>query len=198
RVLKLPRYHDFSELRLTPKQTRKLLEGFGCRNVVAFQTRNPLHRGHEELTKRAMEMTDGTLLIHPPVGLTKEGDIDSVVRVRTYKAAASLYYPRNRVALALLPLAMRMVGPREAVWHALIRRNYGANHFSVGRDHSSPGRNGKGEPFYKPLAAQQLAIEMGPEIGVKILPFGDFAYFADERRYGETGPDSSDRKVFPL
>jgi len=198
RVLKLPRYHDFSDLRLTPKQTRDVLAGFGRRNVVAFQTRNPIHRGHEELTKRAIEITGGTLLIHPPIGLTKAGDVDYVTRVRTYKAAAEFCYPSGRAALALLPLAMRMAGPREAVWHSLIRRNYGANHFIVGRDHASPGTDAQGDPFYEPHAAQELAVELSSEIGVKILPFQDFVYFPDERRYDEIGVDRPARKVYSL
>ena len=198
RVLQLPSYRDFRDLRLTPKETRELLEGFGRENVVAFHTRNPIHRGHEALTKRAMEITDGTLLLHPPVGLTQAGDIDYVTRVRTYHASAALYYPRDRVALSLLPLAMRMVGPREAVWHAIIRRNYGANHLIVGRDHASPGSDSNGDPFYDPLAAQELAMEMSQETGVEILPFHEFAYLPDERRYDEIGTNGSGRKTYSL
>ena len=160
RVLKLPEYHDFQDIRLTPKQTRERLARMGRENVVAFQTRNPIHRAHELMTQRAIEMTDGTLLLHPVVGMTKEGDIDYFTRVRTYKAITDLSYARNRVLLSLLPLAMRMAGPREAVWHAIIRRNYGANHLIVGRDHASPGGRANGKPFYAPLAAQTLALEL--------------------------------------
>src|SRR5215475_5893950 len=123
-VLQLPKHYDFQELRLTPAQTRARLEEFGYPHVIAFQTRNPLHRVHEELTKRAIEEVDGVLLLHPVVGLTKPGDVDHYTRVRTYMALADRYYDRERIVLSLLPLAMRMAGPREALWHALIRRNY--------------------------------------------------------------------------
>jgi sulfate adenylyltransferase len=126
KVLQLPRHYDFRELRQTPAQTRESLALLGKRNVVAFQTRNPLHRAHEELTRRAVEALDGALLLHPAVGMTKPGDVDHFTRVRTYRTLVSRYFDPNRVLLALLPLAMRMAGPREAVWHALIRRNYGA------------------------------------------------------------------------
>src|SRR5437764_8543346 len=139
RVLQLPRYYDFQDLRLTPSEARVKLEALGRPNVVAFQTRNPLHRAHEELTKRAMAQADGVLLLHPVVGMTKPGDIDHYTRVRTYKALAEHHDPAGRIVLSLLPLAMRMAGPREALWHAIIRRNFGANHFIVGRDHASPG-----------------------------------------------------------
>ena len=183
RVLRLPQRYDFSELRLSPAQTRSTLQSMGYENVVAFQTRNPLHRAHEELTKRATEEVNGVLLLHPVVGLTKPGDIDYFTRVRTYKALASHYYDSKRILLALLPLAMRMAGPREALWHALIRRNYGANHFIVGRDHASPGNDSNGKPFYEPYAAQQLVQRFEDETGVKVLPYGEFVYLPVEDRY---------------
>ena len=183
RVLNLPRRYDFRELRLTPSQTRARLEHFALENVVAFQTRNPLHRAHEELIRRAAEEINGTLLLHPVVGLTKPGDIDYFTRVRTYKALAANYFDQNRILLALLPLAMRMAGPREALWHTLIRRNYGANHMIIGRDHASPGNNSTGQPFYGSYAAQELLKKVEAEIGVKILPFGEFVYLPDEDRY---------------
>ena len=165
RPLQLPTHHDFSELRHTPAQVRELLGQRGRKNVVAFQTRNPLHRAHEEMTRQAIESTDGVLLLHPVVGLTKPGDIDHYTRVRTYKALVENHYPSDRVVLSLLPLAMRMAGPREALWHAIIRRNYGANYFIVGRDHASPG------PFYGPYEAQELVAKYEDEIGVKMIPF---------------------------
>ena len=182
-VLNLPRHYDFRELRLTPAQTRARLAETGIENVVAFQTRNPLHRAHEELTKRATESVDGVLLLHPVVGMTKPGDIDHFTRVRTYKALASKYYDPNRIVLALLPLAMRLAGPREALWHALIRRNYGANHMIIGRDHASPGNDSSGKPFYPPYAAQELVESFAEEIGVRVLPFGEFVYLPQEDRY---------------
>jgi sulfate adenylyltransferase len=182
-VLNLPTHYDFRELRLTPAQTRKQLAQIGIENVVAFQTRNPLHRAHEELTKRATEEVDGVLLLHPVVGMTKPGDIDHFTRVRTYKALASKYYDPKRILLALLPLAMRLAGPREALWHALIRRNYGANHMIIGRDHASPGNDSTGKPFYPPYAAQELVQSFQEEIGVRVLPFGEFVYLPQEDRY---------------
>jgi sulfate adenylyltransferase len=183
RVLRLPSHFDFRELRLTPSQTRARLESTGFENIVAFQTRNPLHRAHEELTKRAVEDVNGVLLLHPVVGMTKPGDIDYFTRVRTYKALANKYYDQNRIVLALLPLAMRLAGPREALWHALIRRNYGANHMIIGRDHASPGNDSSGKPFYSPYAAQELVQSLEEEVGVKVLPFGEFVYLPEEDRY---------------
>lgn len=182
-VLNLPRHYDFRELRLTPSRTRERLARMGHANVVAFQTRNPLHRAHEELTRRAIEDVDGVLLLHPVVGMTKPGDIDYFTRVRTYKALARNYYHPDRILLSLLPLAMRLAGPREALWHALIRRNYGANHMIIGRDHASPGNDSTGKPFYEPYAAQELVQEHAEEIGMKILPFGEFVYLPAEDRY---------------
>jgi len=182
-VLKLPTHYDFRELRLTPAETRQRLAQMGRENVVAFQTRNPLHRAHEELTRRATEDVDGVLLLHPVVGMTKPGDIDYFTRVRTYKALAQNYYQQDRILLALLPLAMRLAGPREALWHALIRRNYGANHMIIGRDHASPGNDSTGKPFYEPYAAQELVERYEDELGVKALSFGEFVYLPEEDRY---------------
>ena len=183
RLLKLPTHYDFRELRLTPGETRQRLARMGRENVVAFQTRNPLHRAHEELTRRATDDVDGVLLLHPVVGMTKPGDIDYFTRVRTYKALARNYYQPDRILLALLPLAMRLAGPREALWHALIRRNYGANHMIIGRDHASPGNDSTGKPFYEPYAAQELVERYEDEIGVKALSFGEFVYLPEEDRY---------------
>jgi len=143
-VIELPPHYDFAMLRRTPAETRAIIAEYGHKNVVAFQTRNPLHRVHEELTKRAIEAIDGVLLLHPVVGVTKPGDVDHFTRVRAYKALVENYYEKDRVLLSLLPLAMRMGGPREALWHAIIRRNYGANHLIVGRDHAGPGKDAKG------------------------------------------------------
>ena len=184
-VLQLPSHPDFRESRLTPAQTRERLLGFGYENVVAFQTRNPLHRVHEELTKRAADTVGGVLLLHPVVGLTRPGDVDHYTRVRTYKALTENYYEGNRVLLALLPLAMRMAGPREALWHMLIRRNHGANHFVVGRDHAGPGNDSTGKPFYGPYDAQGMAEEHSEELGVKVVPFSELVYLPDEDRYEE-------------
>ncbi|MDA2931052.1 bifunctional sulfate adenylyltransferase/adenylylsulfate kinase [Acidobacteria bacterium AH-259-O06] len=185
RVLQLPPRHDFQELRLTPAQTRARLESLGHSNVVAFQTRNPLHRVHEELTKRAVQGLDGALLLHPVVGMSKPGDVDHYTRVRTYKVLASNYYDSSRILLSLLPLAMRLAGPREALWHAVIRRNYGANYLIVGRDHASPGLNSEGKPFYGPYQAQELVERFKGELGMGIVPFRELVYLPEEGRYEE-------------
>lgn len=184
-VLGLPRHYDFQELRLTPTQTRAQLETMGYPNVVAFQTRNPLHRVHEELTKRATQEVDGVLLLHPVVGMTKPGDVDHYTRVRTYKVLAAKYYDPDRILLSLLPLAMRLAGPREALWHVLIRRNYGANHLIVGRDHASPGVDSSGKPFYGPYDAQELVERFSQELKVGMVPFRELVYLPDEQRYEE-------------
>ena len=185
KVINLPRYYDFVEIRRTPAEVREMLAAMGHENVVAFQTRNPLHRIHEELTKRAAEKVGGSLLIHPVVGMTKPGDVDHYTRVRIYKALADNYYDKDSTALSLLPLAMRMAGPKEALLHAIIRRNYGANHFIVGRDHAGPGNDSSGKPFYGPYDAQELMVQHESEIGVKMVPFEMLVYLPDEDRYVE-------------
>lgn len=184
-MIQIPHYYDFQDIRHTPAQVRAKLAEFGRENVVAFQTRNPLHRVHEELTKRAANSVDGVLLLHPVVGMTKPGDVDHFTRVRTYKALAENYYEPNRILLSLLPLAMRMGGPREALWHALIRRNHGANHLIVGRDHAGPGNDSKGNPIYGPYDAQELVIQYSDELGVKMIPFKMLVYLPDESKYEE-------------
>jgi len=183
RVLQLPPRYDFRELRRTPAEVRSRIAAMGRSNVVAFQTRNPLHRAHEELTKRAISAVDGVLLLHPVVGMTKPGDVDHFTRVRAYKTLVQNYYDRDRVLLSLLPLAMRMAGPRSALWHAMIRRNYGANYFIVGRDHASPGKDSTGKPFYGPYDAQQLVAKHAEELGITPLPCDELVYLPDEDRY---------------
>lgn len=184
-VLRLPRHFDFPDLRLSPNEVRARLGKLGGRNVVAFQTRNPLHRVHEELTKRAAADRDATLLLHPVVGLTRPGDVDHYSRVRTYKALVENYYDKNRTLLALVPLAMRLAGPREALWHALIRRNYGANLLIVGRDHASPGVDSNGKAFYLPYAAQELVSQFSEELAVGVVPFQELVYSPERDRYLE-------------
>ena len=184
-IIESASHHDFSDLRLTPSQTRARLESRGRANVVAFQTRNPLHRVHEELTKRAIAEKDAVLLLHPVVGMTKPGDVDHYTRVRTYRALAASYYSPDSLLLALLPLAMRLAGPREALWHALIRRNYGANHLIIGRDHASPGRDSSGKPFYDPYAAQEIVQSHRDELGVDVIPFKQLVYLPDRDEYDE-------------
>ena len=182
-VLEIPRHYDFPELRHTPSQVREMLAAMGNPNVVAFQTRNPMHRVHEELTKRAAAEAGASLLIHPVVGITKPGDVDTYTRVRVYKALVDNHYDPITTLLSLLPLAMRMAGPREALWHALIRRNFGCSHFIVGRDHAGPGVDSTGKPFYRPTEARELVASHESEIGVKMLPFDEMVYLPDEDRY---------------
>ncbi|HNE68589.1 MAG TPA: bifunctional sulfate adenylyltransferase/adenylylsulfate kinase [Anaerolineales bacterium] len=185
KVVNLPKYYDFVNLRHTPAQVRARLEEMGHDNVVAFQTRNPLHRIHEELTKRAAAQVNGSLLVHPTVGMTKPGDVDHYTRVRTYKALVDNHYDKNSTMLSLLPLAMRMAGPKEALLHAIIRRNHGANHFVVGRDHAGPGNDSSGKPFYGPYDAQENMKKYEAELGVKMVPFEMLVYLPDEDRYVE-------------
>jgi sulfate adenylyltransferase len=198
KMLELPRYHDFTDLRRTPAEVRERLNAMGHANVVAFQTRNPMHRIHEELTKRASEEVNGSLLIHPVVGMTKPGDVDHYTRVRIYRALVENYYDKNRTLLSLLPLAMRMAGPREAVWHAIIRRNYGATHFIIGRDHAGPGKDSNGKPFYGPYDAQMLLSEHAPEIGVKPVDFKELVYIADSESYEEANKVPEGAKIFSI
>jgi len=198
KVVNLPIYHDFLELRRTPAEVRATLEKMGHANVVAFQTRNPMHRIHEELTKRAADEVGGSLLIHPVVGLTKPGDVDHYTRVRVYRALADHYYDQQRTLLSLFPLAMRMAGPREALWHAIIRRNYGANHLIVGRDHAGPGNDSQGRPFYGPYEAQQMMAQYAGEIGVKPVEFKELVYLADDDRYEEVTKVPEGARVFTI
>ncbi|MEO1370443.1 MAG: sulfate adenylyltransferase, partial [Acidobacteriota bacterium] len=155
RALEPAPHRPFADRRLSPAEVRAEARRRGWRRLVAFQTRNPLHRAHVELIRRAAERADAQVLLHPVIGVTRPGDVDAVTRVRCYEAVLDQFEP-GQVALALLPLAMRMGGPREALWHALIRRNYGATHFVVGRDHAGPGRGADGQPFYGPYDAQDL------------------------------------------
>ena len=182
-VLRVPPHFDFVDLRRTPKELREHFETQGWSKVVAFQTRNPLHRAHEELTKRAAEQIGGGLLIHPVVGVTKPGDVDHYTRVRCYRALVENYYESGAVVLSLLPLAMRMAGPLEALLHAIIRRNYGCTHFIVGRDHAGPGVDSTGKPFYEPYAAQEAMAKYKDEIGMEMVDFKQMVYLPDENRY---------------
>ncbi len=198
KVINLPSYNDFVELRLTPAEVRTRLEKMGHEKVVAFQTRNPMHRIHEELTKRAADEIDGSLLIHPVVGLTKPGDVDHYTRVRVYRALTDNYYDQNRTLLSLLPLAMRMAGPREALWHAIIRRNYGATHLIVGRDHAGPGKDSQGNPFYGPYEAQALVAQYAEEVGVQPVEFKELVYLANEERYEEANEVPADAPTYTI
>ncbi len=180
--LQLPSHYDFKSLRLTPAEVRDEFARMGWRRVVAFQTRNPMHRAHVELTFRAAKDVEANLLINPSVGMTKPGDVDYFTRVRCYQLLLSKY-PPGTVKLSLLPLAMRMGGPREAIWHALIRKNHGVTHFIVGRDHAGPGNDSDGKPFYGPYDAQQLFKKHESEIGVTMVPFNMMVYLEDQDKY---------------
>jgi sulfate adenylyltransferase len=180
--IRLPVHYDFQLLRRTPAALRAEFRRLGCDRVVAFQTRNPLHRAHRELTLRAAHAVNAHLLIHPVVGMTKPGDVDHYTRVRCYQRLLATY-PPDAVTLSLLPLAMRMGGPREAMWHAIIRKNHGCTHFIVGRDHAGPGKDSNGRPFYGPYAAQELLRAHQHELGVTMVPFREMTYLADEDRY---------------
>ncbi len=182
-VIRVPPHYDFVELRRTPTELRDHFAQLGWTKVVAFQTRNPLHRAHEELTKRAAEQIGGGLLIHPVVGVTKPGDVDHYTRVRCYRALVDNYYEPGSVVLSLLPLAMRMAGPREAMLHAIIRRNYGCTHFIVGRDHAGPGNDSTGKPFYGPYEAQEAMQKNLAELGIEMVDFKQMVFLPDEDRY---------------
>ncbi|MCC5811738.1 MAG: bifunctional sulfate adenylyltransferase/adenylylsulfate kinase [Ectothiorhodospiraceae bacterium] len=180
--LELPPHHTFKHLRHTPRELRELFVKLGWNNIVAFQTRNPMHRAHVELAKRASQQGEANLLIHPVVGMTKPGDVDYFVRVRCYQEVVK-HFPEQTTALSLLPLAMRMGGPREAVWHAIIRKNHGCARFIVGRDHAGPGKNSKGEDFYGPYDAQELVQKYEEELGITMQPFEEMVYVEDMAQY---------------
>ncbi len=180
--LQVPSHYDFKTLRLTPAELRTEFARLGWRRVVAFQTRNPMHRAHVELTFRAARTVEANLLIHPSVGMTKPGDVDYFTRVRCYQLLLSKY-PPGTVKLSLLPLAMRMGGPREAIWHALIRKNHGVTHFIVGRDHAGPGKDMDGKPFYGAYEAQELFKKHEKEVGVTMVPFSMMVYLENQDCY---------------
>jgi sulfate adenylyltransferase len=177
-----PVHYDYRSQRHTPAELRAQFTRLGWRKVVAFQTRNPMHRAHQELTLRAAKEVEANLLIHPVVGMTKPGDVDHYTRVRCYQALLA-HYPRNTAMLSLLPLAMRMGGPREAVWHAIIRKNHGCTHLIVGRDHAGPGSDSKDRPFYGPYDAQELLKRHEEELGVVMVPFKMMVYVEDQASY---------------
>ncbi|MEL7282336.1 MAG: bifunctional sulfate adenylyltransferase/adenylylsulfate kinase [Pseudomonadota bacterium] len=177
-----PVHYDFRARRDTPNELRAYFRKLGWRKVVAFQTRNPLHRAHQELTFRAAREVEANLLIHPVVGMTKPGDVDHFTRVRCYEAVLDKY-PGSTTTMSLLNLAMRMAGPREAVWHGLIRRNHGCTHFIVGRDHAGPGKNSAGEDFYGSYDAQDLFREHQDEIGIEMVDFKHMVYVQERAQY---------------
>jgi sulfate adenylyltransferase len=180
--LQTPVHYDYRDLRHTPAELRGMFTAHGWRKIVAFQTRNPLHRAHFELTLRAAKQVEANLLIHPVVGMTKPGDVDHYTRVRCYQAIMPSY-PPGTAMLSLLPLAMRMGGPREALLHAIIRRNHGVTHLIVGRDHAGPGEDSTGKPFYGPYDAQELVQKHEVELGVEMVPFREMVYVEERDTY---------------
>ncbi len=180
--VEMPAHYDFKYFRDSPRELREKFKRLGWRKIVAFQTRNPMHRAHVELTFRAAQRAEANLLIHPVVGMTKPGDIDYYSRVRCYEHIIK-YYPELTTTLSLLPLAMRMGGPREALWHAIIRKNYGCTHLIVGRDHAGPGNDSKGNDFYGPYDAQKLLAKYQKEIGIEMVPFQMMVYVKERAEY---------------
>lgn len=192
-----PTHYDFKLLREDPAEVRTRFEKLGWRKVVAFQTRNPLHRAHQELTFRAAREAEANLIIQPVVGMTKPGDIDHYTRVRCYEHVLE-QYPEQTTSLSLLNLAMRMAGPREAVWHAIIRKNYGCTHFIVGRDHAGPGKNSAGEDFYGPYDAQELFSKHEEELDITMVPFKMMVYVENKAQYEPADETSEDDTVLNI
>lgn len=191
-----PHHYDYQHLRHTPEVLKQKFQEMGWNNIVAFQTRNPLHRAHVEMTLRAIKEINANLLIHPVVGMTKPGDVDHYTRVRCYNHVLDKY-PDNSAILSLLPLAMRMGGPREALWHAIIRKNYGCTHLIVGRDHAGPGNDKDGNPFYGPYDAQDIIEKYKDEIGIQMVPFKFLVFLPDQNSYKpiDEVPDGIDYKT---
>ncbi|WP_440998048.1 bifunctional sulfate adenylyltransferase/adenylylsulfate kinase [Arhodomonas sp. SL1] len=192
-----PAHYDFTHLRRTPRELRERFAKAGWRRVVAFQTRNPMHRAHVELTFRAAKQAEANLLIHPVVGMTKPGDVDHYSRVRCYEHVLKKY-PEATTDLALLPLAMRMGGPREAVWHAIIRKNHGCTHFIIGRDHAGPGKDSAGEEFYGPYDAQHLVEQYKDEVGIEVIPFQMMVYVKERAEYAPIDEVDEDETVLQI
>ncbi|MDP7041946.1 MAG: sulfate adenylyltransferase, partial [Gammaproteobacteria bacterium] len=192
-----PTHYDFKLLRDDPADLRARFEKLGWRRVVAFQTRNPLHRAHQELTFRAAKEAEANLLIQPVVGLTKPGDVDHYTRVRCYEKVLE-QYPEQTTTLSLLNLAMRMAGPREALWHGIIRKNYGCTHLIIGRDHAGPGNDSNGDPFYGPYDAQELFQQHEEEVGISMVPFKMMVYAENKAQYIPADEAGDDDKVLSI
>ena len=194
-VLQLPAYRDFTELRHSPAGTRARIQELGkdAAPVIAFKTRTPVHRAHEEILKQALEKTSGTILFHPIVGVTKPGDLDTFTLVRSCQALGKKISSRGNFLLSLCPLAMRFAGPREALLHALTWKNYGADTVIIGRSHACPGTDSKGNLFYEPFAAQDLVREYAGEIGISLLEFDELRYSPSDNEYKSMETSAADR-----
>ena len=194
--IRMPTHYDFVKYRKGPKEVKSIFKKMGWTKVIAFQTRNPLHKAHVEMTLQAMQSIDANLFLHPVIGMTKPGDINHFTRVRCYEYVIKKY-PDDSAFLALLPLAMRMGGPREALLHAVIRKNFGCSHFIIGRDHAGPGLNSRGESFYEPYESQSLVEQYAEEIGIKIIPFKLMVYVPKNKKYKplETLENKTDYKI---
>ncbi|NBD39018.1 MAG: bifunctional sulfate adenylyltransferase/adenylylsulfate kinase [Verrucomicrobia bacterium] len=189
-----PTHYDFKLLRDSPSELRGRFRKLGWRKVVAFQTRNPMHRAHQELSFRAAHENEANLLIHPVVGMTRKGDIDHYTRVRCYEKILEKY-PEQTTTLSLLNLAMRMAGPREAIWHGLIRKNFGCTHFIVGRDHAGPGSRPDGQPFYGPYEAQELYAKHEHEMDISLVPFQQMVYVENLAQYVPVDKTTPDMRI---
>lgn len=199
KVLELPQHYDYPELRLTPEQVRDRLEAMGNSDVIAFHTQKTMHRAQEVLAKRAQHsLPASSLLIHPVVGVTRPGDIDHFTRVQVYKMLADRYFDPNSTLLSLLPLAMRMAGPREALWHAIVRRNFGANHLIMGRNYASPENTSNGQSFYAPHEAHEMVARYSGETGVQPALFDEFVYLPDEDRYEQSTRIPKNRRTLSI
>lgn len=196
-ALELPSYYDFNDIRLTPTELKEHFKKMGWTKIVAFQTRNPMHRNHAEAVLQSAKKAEAAVLIHPVVGMTKPGDVDHYTRVRVYKEVVKRF-PAATAMISLLPLAMRMGGPREAVWHAIIRKNYGVTHFIVGRDHAGPGADSEGNDFYDPMAAMALAREYAEEIGIEIVEAGFLVYVKELDKYMDVNEVPEGMEVMKL
>lgn len=191
-VLSLPLHFDFKQLRMTPLEIRNLYRKLGWQRVVGFQTRHPIQRPQFEMTVAAMRQARAKLLLLPVTGMTKPGDFDHYTRVRCYRAVTR-HYPPDSFMLNLLPLSMRLSGPKDALLHTIIAKNYGCTHFVIGRDHASPGTDAGGNSFYKRDAAQRLTEEYSREVGMTIVPFEELVYlpFEDEYRSQDRVPEGT-------
>jgi len=192
--IETPTHYDFKHLRESPEEVRARFKKLGWRKVVAFQTRNPMHRAHREISHLAARDVEANLLIHPVVGMTKPGDVDHYTRVRCYEHILE-HYPDQTTSLSLLPLAMRMGGPREALWHAIIRKNYGCTHIIIGRDHAGPGKDSKGNDFYGPYDAQEMLEEHEKELDISMVPFRMMVYAENKAQYVPIDETTDDDNV---